>query len=239
VDWEFPGQKGLNNVHRPEDKQNCTALLAELRSALDRAGTALGKRYLLTMATQAADEWLANTEMGKAQKYLDFVNLMAYDQFVDSDPIAGHHAPLYTNPANPKNLSAAAMIDRYIAAGVPASKIILGVPFYGRAWGEVPATANGLYQPAKRPPSRLPSSFRAIRENYENKDGFVRYWDELSKAPFLYSADRKIFISYDDEESIGLKARFVSEKGLAGLMFWRYNEDGVDPLLDAIRNGFN
>jgi chitinase len=55
VDWEYPGQKGLNNTNRPEDKENCTALMAEARAALDKAGKAAGKRYLLTMATGAND----------------------------------------------------------------------------------------------------------------------------------------------------------------------------------------
>ncbi len=47
IDWEYPGQKGLNNTYRPEDRENSTALLAELRTALDTAGKKAGKRYLL------------------------------------------------------------------------------------------------------------------------------------------------------------------------------------------------
>ena len=138
IDWEYPAQKGMNNTYRPEDRENSTALLAETRAALDEAGKAAGNRYLLTMATQAADEWLEHTEMAKAQAFLDYINLMAYDQFgADSDATTGHHAPLFTSPANPKQNSAATSIDHYIAAGVPASKLVLGVPFYGKAWGNV------------------------------------------------------------------------------------------------------
>jgi len=48
----------------------------------------------------------------------------------------------------------------------------------------------------------------------------VRYWDDTSKAPFLYNAEKRIFISYEDEQSIGLKGRYVKERGLAGIMFW-------------------
>jgi chitinase len=235
VDWEFPGQKGLDNVHRPEDRENYTALLADLRAALDVAGRADGRHYALTSATQAADEWLAHTEMGKVQASLDYVNLMAYDMFEESsDTITGHHAPLFTNPANPKRSSAATMIEHYVAAGVPAAKLVLGVPFYGHAWGHVPATEHGLYQPGRRPDTRIRASYGAITDSLENKNGFVRYWDDLSAAPFLYNADRRIFISYEDPQSIRAKGRYVTDHGLAGMMFWELGGDPRGELLDAM-----
>jgi chitinase len=191
------------------------------------------------MATEAGDEWLVHTEMAKAQAYLDFVNLMAYDQFgADSDAIAGHHAPLFTTPANPKHNSAATSISHYIAAGVPARKLVLGVPFYGKAWGQVGAAEHGLYQPGGPPSTRLETSFRAIHQELENKDGFVRVWDDIAKAPFLYNAERRIFITYEDEESVRAKARYVIDRGLGGIMFWEYSEDPDGLLLDAINSQF-
>lgn len=239
IDWEFPGQKGLNNTNRPEDRENSTALLAELRLALDGAGRAAKKRYLLTMATEASDEWLEHTEMDKAQASLDFVNLMAYDQFgADEDAITGHHAPLFINPANPKKNSAATSIQHYIAAGVPARKLVLGVPFYGKAWGAVPATEHGLYQPGRPTHLKLDTSFGAISRDLENKNGFARQWDDVSKAAYLYNPDRKIFITYEDVRSVSEKARFVVAEGLAGIMFWEYSEDPENRLLDAINAEF-
>lgn len=237
VDWEFPGQKGNNNVYRPEDKQNFTALMTDLRSALDAAGRARGKRYLLTIAAQAAPAWLEHTEMQKVAASLDYVNLMAYDQFVNSEPVAAHHAPLFTHPSNPKQLSAATSVSQFLAAGVPAEKIVVGVPFYGRAWASVPPQNHGLYQPASEIRERVGGSFQGIKTRLENKDGFVRYWDDLSKAPYLYNAARQIFVSYEDEQSVGLKAQYVKERGLAGIMFWEYHGDPENKLLDAINQG--
>src|SRR6185503_20086693 len=46
VDWEYPGLPGYGNPHRPEDKQNFTALMAELRAALDREGASRRRHYL-------------------------------------------------------------------------------------------------------------------------------------------------------------------------------------------------
>src|SRR5579884_715230 len=238
IDWEFPGQEGMDNVNRPEDRENSTALLRELRVALDRAGAASGRHYLLSMAVEASDDWLAHTEMGKAQAYLDFVNLMAYDQFEpDSDAITGHHAPLFTSAANPKHNSAATAVSHFIAAGVPARKLVLGVPFYGHAWGDVPPAEHGLYQPGKKPSEQVYASFRNIESSFDNKNGFARYWDDVSQAPFLYNADKRIFISYEDPESIHAKARYVMERGMAGMMFWEYSADDHEKLLSAIDEG--
>jgi len=234
VDWEYPGQKGLNNTNRPEDKENCTTFLAEARAALDEAGKAAGKRYLLTMATGTNDSWIEHTEMDKAQASLDFVNLMTYDMAGDWEPVTSHHSPLFTNPASPKGQSCARLVDLFIAAGVPANKIVLGAPFYGKAWGDVPPANNGLHQPGKAVAVSLKTNFRDIKANLEGKDGFVRYWDDTSKARFLYNADKRIFISYEDEQSIGLKGGFVKQRGLAGIMFWEYNGDSEGKLLDAI-----
>jgi chitinase len=141
---------------------------------------------------------------------------------------------LFTSPANPKHNSAATSIDHFIAAGVPPRKLVLGVPFYGKAWGNVPATEHGLYQRGGPTEAKLETSFGAISRDLENKNGFVRQWDDASKAAYLYNADRKIFITYEDEQSVHEKARFVMDRGLGGIMFWEYSEDPDNKLLDAI-----
>ena len=233
IDWEYPGQKGMDNVHRPEDRENFTALLAEARAAFDAAGAKNGKHYLLTIASGASDEWLVHTQMDQVQRHLDFVNLMAYDQFVEGEPIAGHHAPLYTHPANPKQLSAATVVDHYVAAGVPANKIVLGVPFYGRTWAEVASAEQGLYQPGKMPATRVGGGYDVVAK-LASTDGFVRHWDDISSVPFLYNASRRLFVTYDDPESLRVKCRYVRERGLGGVMFWELSSDPKHELLNAI-----
>src|ERR1700722_4770409 len=106
IDWEFPGLPGATNNFRPEDKQNYTLLLKELRARFNHLEKDLHRRLYLTIATGASTEFLEHTEMDKVAKYVDTVNLMAYDYYEpDSDAITGHHAPLYTNPADPKKVS--------------------------------------------------------------------------------------------------------------------------------------
>jgi len=239
VDWEYPGQKGMDNINRPEDRENYTALLAELRAALDRLGASAGKHYLLTIATGADDKWLAHTEMAKVQAYVDYVNLMTYDQFGEGDAITGHHAPLYTHPANPKQLSATQVVDLYVAAGVPARKIVLGVPFYGKAWGAVGSAEHGLYQPGTVTNVLPNTMYGEMSRALVNHDGFVRYWDPVSAAPYLFNERRQLFLTYDDPESIGLKSRYVVERGLGGVMFWELSGDPRRELLDTIHQALN
>ena len=126
-------------MNRREDKENFTALMADLRSALDEPAER-GEALPAHDCSAGRPAWIEHTEMSKVAASLDYVNLMAYDQFVGSEPVAAHHAPLFTHPANPKRLSAATAVTQFLAAGVPAEKIVLGVPFYGRAWASVSAT---------------------------------------------------------------------------------------------------
>ena len=107
--------------------------MAELRAALDKAGRERSRSYLLTLAVGAFPRFLEHTEMAKVQASADFVNLMTYDFRVASvDRIAGHHANLFDSPADEKGRSADRAVREFLAAGVPAQKLVLGVPFYGR-----------------------------------------------------------------------------------------------------------
>ncbi len=235
IDWEYPGLPGAGHPFRKEDKQNFTLLLKELRARFTAETARTHRRLYLTIAAGAADEFLANTEMAKAQLYLDTVNLMAYDYYeASSDAVTGHHAPLYTNPADPKKSSAADSVAAFERAGVPAHKILLGLPFYGRIWGQVSPVNHGLYQPGKPVPNAY-APYTVIAQTFLNQ-GFIRYWDDKASVPFLYNPDKQIFVSYEDPESIAVKARFVFKHNLGGVMFWDYSSDATGALLEAIDN---
>ena len=233
VDWEYPGLPGDGNPHRPEDKENFTALMADLRAALDREGARRGRHLLLTFAAGASRDFLAHTEMAKVQAVVDFVNLMTYDFRVagPGEP-AGHHANLYPSPADPRQHSADGAVRDFLAAGVPASKLVLGVPFYGRAWEGV-SSPEGLYREGRPPSQRIDSSHPSLAA-LVGREGWVREWDAAAQAPFLWNEARKTFVTYEDEESLRLKSRYVREKGLGGVMFWEYHADRTGALLDTL-----
>jgi chitinase len=238
IDWEYPGMAGATTHFRAEDKQNYTLLLKELRSRFDKLEKKLHRPLYVTVATGANSDFLDHTEMNKVVKYVDTVNLMAYDYYEpDSDAITGNHAPLYTDPADPKKSSADESVEEYEKAGVPAAKIVLGVPFYGHVWGQVPATNHGLFQPGKEIPNGY-ADYGSGPLALVN-DGFIRYWDTAAAVPYLYNVEKQIWVSYDDSESLILKSRYVLDHKLRGIMFWNYESDPTGTLLNAVNVGLN
>jgi chitinase len=237
IDWEYPGMTGNNNRFRPEDKRNYTLLLKELRKRFDREEKQLGRHLVTSIATGASSDFLEHTEMAEVQRYVDTINLMSYDYYVPSwDKTTGHHAPLFTNPADPKKISADRSVHEYENAGVPANKIVLGVPFYGKSWANVSSLNNGLFQAGTEAPSTyLPYSSLGNLQN----NGYLRYWDAISAAPFLYNKEAQIFISYENAESLAAKCNYVLEHKLAGVMFWEYSNDPSGVLLQSINAGLH
>ena len=77
-----------------------------------------------------------------------------------------------------------------------------------------------------------------LKDSLVNRKGYVRYWDNVSKAPYLFNAEKKIFITYDDEESIKAKCNYIRQHHLAGIMFWEYFSDRKLYLLDTINKEF-
>ena len=233
VDWEYPGLSGAGHAFRPEDKQNYTLLLKELRSRLDRMADKLQPHLYLTVATGATSDVLEHTEMWEVAKYVDTVNLMAYDYYEPGGtPTTGNHAPLFTDPADPRAISADRSVREYRKAGVPAEKLVLGVPFYGHVWGKVQAANHGLFQPGEPVPDSY-SSYAAIASNMLGQ-GYSRYWDRPASAPYLYNAEKQIFVSYEDPESLALKCKYVRKQHLKGVMFWDYGGDPSGTLLDVV-----
>jgi chitinase len=238
IDWEYPGMPGAGHPFRPEDKQNFTALLRELRARFDTVTRRSGKRLYLTVAMGASDDVIANTEMQKVQKYVDTVNLMAYDYYEPgSESVTGNHAPLFVNPSDPKKVAAAESVRAYEKAGVPSEKILLGVPFYGHEWGDVPDQNHGLFQTGKPIPKAY-APFNVIESNMLGH-GFTRYWDDKAQVPYLYSPEQRIFVSYEDPESLKAKCKYIRDQKLGGVMFWEYFGDSGGKLLRTIDSELN
>ena len=235
LDWEYPNQIGAGNIHRPEDVQNFTLMLKEVREQLDLLSEKKGDKthYLLAIATGADEAYVKNTELGEIHKYIDFLNIMTYDFYNGLHEVNGHHSNFKasTQPDLDMN-SVVNAVDMHINAGFPAEKINLGIPFYGRIWKGVKTDGKQiLFQEAETVGMRI--DYKDFYQNI-NANGFVRYWDENAKAPYLWNSEEKTFISYEDEESIQYKIEYLKNRGLAGVMFWEYSADYNGELLNAV-----
>jgi len=237
IDWEYPVSGGLY-PGTPADRSNYTALLQAFRTELDaQAKVDGGTHYALSIAAPAGPSIIPNLEVAKIGGILDWMNLMSYDFRGSWDPTTGHNAPLAAGPKDSlAGFNITSAVNTYLSSGFPAGKLILGVPFYGRGWSSVPATANGLYQPGTAAGvgtwEKGVFDYSDIVANYLPK--MTRFWDAEAQVPYLFDQAGGLWISYDDDQSMKAKANFVKAKGLGGAMVWEISGDRTYRLLDTL-----
>jgi chitinase len=215
LDWEYPGISGYpGHKHKPEDKQNFTALVKEVRK--------LGHKYQLTFAAGGSQRYLDSAiEWKKVMKKVDYCNIMSYD--LSGGGKANHHTPLLSSPNQPR--SADFMVKSLIAMGIPARKLIIGGAFYGKIFEGVENVNNGLFQPGKLKSAGGSVNYKAIPTTLTAAAGWEYHWDEASKAPYMYNPTLKQFYTYDDKRSIAEKTKYVIDNKLGGIMFWQLGGD--------------
>ncbi len=239
IDWESPGLKEHRGT--PADKENFTLLLKEIRDSLNALSKYSRKKYLLTAALPSSPSSTAEIEVRKLIPILDFFNIMTYDYYGAWDPTSGHHSPLYASrPADSMRCldgSFRLYTEQY---GVPANKVNLGAAFYGTTYKnctELYGTHSGRDQ------ENFPDDGFWYYDIVKNLDKFTRHWDEKAQAPYLLGKNFHTFVSYEDEESVRLKAHYILEKNAGGLIIREitcdYMPDGKTPLLDAIYTTFH
>ncbi len=240
VDWEYPGGGGLDgNAASPDDTENFTLLLQALRDELD---SVVGPSALLTIAGPGGASKIANIQVAEVGAVVDWINVMAYDFHGGWELTTGFNAPLY--PASDSVFSTEdeansdAAMQAWLAAGVPSDKLVMGAPTYGRGWSGVGSAADGLFQSATGSPMGTWEagswSYQDLVDNYIGQPGWTRSWHEESLVPWLYNADRGIFITYDDTESLGHKLDYILDEDLGGIMFWELSEDTADHALSGL-----
>jgi chitinase len=157
---------------------------------------------------------------------------MNYDYSGPWSRVTGLIAPLYGAPGDPeRNNDIDGTMRGYRAAGVPVSKLLLGIPFYAYCWERVGPINHGLFQAGEPVKEDAPyNHVAAIQQNY------TVYRDPKSQSPWLY--DGRTFWTYDDTTSIHHKMRYATEQKLAGVMIWDLSGDtGDGSLLRAIVDG--
>ncbi|PWU04839.1 MAG: chitinase [Bacteroidetes bacterium] len=233
IDWEYPGLRGDNNIFRPEDKENFTLMLQQLRAELNKLKDSTHKQYFLTAATAGFKAFIEHTELEKAQQYMDYYNVMTYDFKTEEAQFAGHHTNLYNSKFDPDGESADRAVQNYISIGVKPEKIVIGIAFYGRGWKTSGINNDGLGE--KTISGVRGGGYTRLKDSIITAPGYIRYWDKKARAPYLFNQKDSIFITYDDEKSVKQKCRYVNKQDLAGVMFWEYFGDSKGYLLDAIK----
>ncbi|HEY0942301.1 MAG TPA: glycosyl hydrolase family 18 protein [Steroidobacter sp.] len=237
IDWEYPGGGGqpYNSVS-PEDRRNFTLLLAEFRRQLNELSSQTGRQYYLTIAAGAGSDKIDNTEPAQYSQSLDWINLMTYDYHGGFEPQGptNFQSNLRMDPNNPatgvvKTYATETAVNKLLAAGVPAHKLVIGIPFYGRGWRGVPnGGTNGLYQPASGP------AFGTYEQGIEDYKVLAprnapKFYHPVTKQ--LWTYDGTEFWSFDDPVVIATKAAYVNTLGLGGLFSWSLDGDDASATL--------
>ncbi|XP_016929885.3 chitinase-3-like protein 1 [Drosophila suzukii] len=228
LDWEYPGQRhSLENA----DQSNYITFLKELKEGLEPFG------FLLTAAVGSAQfSAEISYDIPAMVPYLDLINVMAYDLHGPWDQVVGINAPLYAAESDASDatgrqqqLNVDAIVKYWLQAGAPPEKLIVGVPFYGRTFTLTTAEGN---QPGS------PHIGRGIAGKYSREPGVLGYnelcelmqqeewtkkWEPAQQVPYAFR--QRQWVGYEDPRSLSLKAQYVMDHDLGGIMVWSLESD--------------
>ena len=241
IDWEYPDTD--------QEKSQFTDLITSLRSKLDAVGKSSDHYYQLSAAVTVNHNYISYVNPAVTAPLLDSINVMAYDIHGAFDPITGHNAPLYANSQDAdQKLNVSSAINEYVNTwSIPKAKLTMGIPFYGRGWGNVEPTEivkglPGLFAPGSATVHGAwddegqftgTNPFYVLQEKAASGD-YTRYWDPESFVPYLYNAKTKEFLTYDDEASINNKVDYIKDQGLGGAIIWDISGDDSNHTLGKI-----
>lgn len=230
LDWEYPGFADHNGT--PQDFQNFTLLLQEVRTAIDAYGASISKPMLLTAAVGANQNHMNNVDWTAVSPLLDIINLMSYDFFGTWDAITNHNAPLFAPQQGDPEFNLSASIDLLINTyNVPKDKITAGIAFYGRS-----TKTNGtptLHGPSTGNSDNITFDIDAGTPLFysvmDKMNLFTEHWDDQAKVPYLLGQNGlNTFLSYDNVASIELKAHHIVEQEIRGAIIWEITGDYIE-----------
>ncbi len=182
-----------------------------------------------------AVDWSAVFDIASLNGYVDLFTVMGYDYYWSGSTTAGPEDPLY-NFQTSYNYTLSKSITYYLKQGMTPSKLLLGLPYYGREWETVSATTpsatTGNYTSTK--------TFAVVKTNangyYSNPqlepNSFSTYFT------YIFSGNnRQCFC--DDAYSMRKRFDIVNQRGIGGIGIWALGyDDGYNDYWNAISDKF-
>jgi chitinase len=229
IDWEYPDSK---------DALNLVSLLQAVRSTLDTYSSKqnLNYHFLLSIASPAGPDHYNKLQLKEMDQFLDQWNLMAYDYAGSFLSFTGHQANLYPSQSNSRAtpFSTDKAIHDYIAAGVNASKIQIGMPIYGHTFN----STAGLGESFDVISSSAIGSWDKGIWDYKvlPKANAIVQYDSQTGATYSYDSVTRQLISYDTVDVVMQKAKYIKNHGLGGGFFWEASADkkGEESLIESL-----
>lgn len=187
----------------------------------------------LSIAAPAVN-WSNTFDVPSIAPWLDLIMVMAYDYYWDGSDLAGPVSGFWPLTSS-FNYGVNRSLSYYQSMGVPESKLLLGLPYYGREW---PVTSNTL--PASTTGRGVAVTYKNIRGNPYIYNAQNYYWDFRSYNPYYsYFTTQWWQCFFDDERSLGAKYDLVNRRGIGGIGIWALGYDnGYSELWNLIEQKF-
>ncbi|MEV6396634.1 glycoside hydrolase family 18 protein, partial [Streptomyces sp. NPDC051907] len=226
VDWEYPNSCGLSCDASGRDS------FKNLMSALRARFGALNLVTAAITADASPGGKIDAADYAGAAQYVDWYNPMTYDFFgawAPQGPTAAH-SPLTSYPGIPRQgFDSDAAIKKLKSLGIPSSKLLLGIGFYGRGW-------TGVTQKAPGGTATGPAPGRYEQGIDDYKELKTRCPANGTVAGTAYAHCGSQWWSYDTPAAIAGKMDYKDQQGLGGAFFWELSGDTADgELIKAIR----
>ncbi|KAF9963146.1 hypothetical protein BGZ65_005581 [Modicella reniformis] len=196
--------------------------------------------------------------------YFDWISVMIYDITGSWSAATGPNAPFNTPSSPGEPFSFIQAINAWKSAGWPVNKLVAGVAFYGRAVTstidmnaanppsihapQTGTTPKGGPSDSNKPDENCSEGavysgfwkWKEIRTNILTSNpttpvaGWVRHWDSQTQTPWLFRSSDKMFVSYDDVQSLSIKVNYAKQQDLLGTMFWEMSYDHNNELVDVL-----
>ncbi|GAA6015016.1 hypothetical protein JCM8202_004852 [Rhodotorula sphaerocarpa] len=243
LDWEYPGRAGdTQNFDVKNDLSNWLSFIKALREKL-------GPDKLISADTSSTP-WVGpdgnpSSDMSQSAAVLDFITIMTYDSVTYSSSVTGPNFAYEDSYAPPaQKFSIPATVKAWTDAKFPANKIMLGIATYGYAWkvdsvkpdGGATGASSGIYQTAASTLTSNDGSY-VYDKIAPQIASMQRTFDKCSSTPYLYSSSSKLFIAYDDEESIKIKGGYAGMNGLMGCSLYAGLTQNKDSTLAKVAKG--
>jgi chitinase len=228
IDWEYPNACGLQCDSSGPDAYN--KVITALRNKF-------GSGALITSAISADGSNGGKLDVADYASGIAKLNLvfpMTYDYFGAFNPTGptAPHSPLTSYPGIPTaGFYSDAAIQKLKSKGVPASKMLLGIGFYGRGWtGVTQSTPGGSATGA------APGTYEAGIEDYKVLKTSCPATGTVGGTSYSYCGNN--WWSFDTPVTIGTKMAYAKNQGLGGAFFWEFSGDTSNgELITAIKNG--
>ncbi len=183
----------------------------------------------ISMATPAVD-WNGSWDLPALADICDYLIVMGYDYYWSGSSTAGPVSPLAG-----ENYNVTKSVDTYLSAGVPAQKLMLGIPWFGYNW-----PVNSSVRKAAaigKATSITTAGAETLTQNYG------KTFDQMTKVPWISYKDATSLyrqVWFDDATSYFLKYDLVNNRNLAGIGIWALSyESGKKEIWQGIQSAFS